>query len=171
MMFAISTGEDWNVVMYDCGKRPPDCIDNVNCGSRFSIIYFFTVIIGCTHIMLNLFILVIIQQFEKYYLPKDNQITLFKDDLNDFLVVWKNLTQERHKCRMIKDKDLILFFRELGKRKDSLGFSKELMIDEEMKKAILKMSIKSDNGFIYFNELLYRCMRRKYGNHKINKKM
>jgi hypothetical protein len=36
---------------------------------------------------------------------------------------------------------------------------------------MLKMAIKSDNGYVYFNELLYRCMRRKYGNHKINKKM
>lgn len=33
------------------------------------------------------------------------------------------------------------------------------------------MGIKSDNGFVYFNELLYRCMRRKYGNMKIKKKM
>ena len=40
-----------------------------------------------------------------------------------------------------------------------------------MKKSVLKMSIKSDNGYIYFNEMLYRCMRRKYGNMKINKKM
>lgn len=36
---------------------------------------------------------------------------------------------------------------------------------------MLKMAIKSDNGYVYFNELLYRCMRRKYGNMKINKKM
>jgi hypothetical protein len=33
------------------------------------------------------------------------------------------------------------------------------------------MAIKSYNGYIYFNELLYRCMRRKYGNMRINKKM
>ena len=33
------------------------------------------------------------------------------------------------------------------------------------------MGIKGDNGFIYFNELLYRCMRRKYGNFKVNEKM
>ena len=36
---------------------------------------------------------------------------------------------------------------------------------------MLKMAIKSVNGYVYFNELLYRCMRRKYGNMKINKKM
>jgi hypothetical protein len=33
------------------------------------------------------------------------------------------------------------------------------------------MAIKSDNGYIYFNEMLYRCMRRRYGNMKINKLM
>lgn len=36
---------------------------------------------------------------------------------------------------------------------------------------MLKMAIKSDQGYIFFNEMLYRCMRRKYGNMKINKKM
>lgn len=33
------------------------------------------------------------------------------------------------------------------------------------------MAIKGDNGYIYFNELLYRCMRRKYGPLKLNKQM
>ena len=33
------------------------------------------------------------------------------------------------------------------------------------------MGIKSDQGYIYFNELLYRCMRRKYGCMRISKKM
>jgi len=33
------------------------------------------------------------------------------------------------------------------------------------------MGIKSENGFVFFNEMLYRCMRRKYGSFKISKKM
>lgn len=33
------------------------------------------------------------------------------------------------------------------------------------------MGIKSIHGFVFFNELLYRCMRRKYCTFKINKKM
>ena len=33
------------------------------------------------------------------------------------------------------------------------------------------MAINADIGYIYFNELLYRCMRKKYGNMKINKRM
>lgn len=35
---------------------------------------------------------------------------------------------------------------------------------------MLKMSIRGDNGFVYFNELLYRCMKRKYGPPKMNRK-
>jgi len=33
------------------------------------------------------------------------------------------------------------------------------------------MGIRSEEGWIYFNELLYRCMRRVHGNFKLNKKM
>ena len=71
-------------------------------------------------------------------------------------------------------RDSTKFFRKLGEKgekEQSLGFSEEYYEDGELKKQLLKMAIKSDNGYIYFNELLYRCMRRKYGNMKINKKM
>jgi len=47
----------------------------------------------------------------------------------------------------------------------------DLRDDEERKKRMLKMGIKSYNGYIYFNELLYRCMRRNYGNFKLNRKL
>ena len=36
------------------------------------------------------------------------------------------------------------------------------MKESEAKKKLLKMGIKSENGFIYFNELLYRLMREQY---------
>lgn len=88
--------------------------------------------------------------------------------------VWKEFTQERYRCLKIKENQLTLFFRRLGEFGDkdsSLGFGTDYYEDGELKKQLLKMAIKSDNGYIYFNELLYRCMRRKYGNMKINKKM
>lgn len=69
---------------------------------------------------------------------------------------------------------MIKLFRELGKygtQESSLGFAAEFYSDGEVKKILLKMGIKSNFGFIYFNELLYRCMRRKYGSMKINREM
>jgi hypothetical protein len=74
----------------------------------------------------------------------------------------------------MKENMLTKFFRKLGDygdRENTLGFNEELYDDGELKKQLLKMAIKSDNGYIYFNELLYRCMRRKYGNMKISRKM
>ncbi len=80
MLFRISTGEDWNRIMYDC-MRTTDCIPGETCGTILAAPFFIMFIMLVTYVMLNLFILVIIQQFDKYYLPKDNIIKSFKGDL------------------------------------------------------------------------------------------
>lgn len=85
--------------------------------------------------------------------------------------IWKEFTQTRYNCFKIKEKQLEKFFRKLGEESESLGFRELDYDDGEMKKNLLKMAIKTDNGYIFFNEMLYRCMRRKYGNMKINKSM
>lgn len=87
------------------------------------------------------------------------------------MAVWKEFTQKKYDCFKIKEKQLESFFRKLGQDNESLGFSIEQYDNGEMKKNLLKMAIKPENGYIYFNEMLYRCMRRKYGNMKINKPM
>jgi len=176
LLFAVSTGEDWNLIMFDCGRTPPDCIPKRTCGNIFAKLYFYALVLVCSHVMLNLFILVIIQQFETYYLPKENMIVKFKQDLNSFMSVWIKFTQKKYKCQRIKEKMLIEFFQDLGEQgtgdqESSLGFRKDLYSEAEIKKNLLKMGIKNENGFIYFNELLYRSMRRKYGNFKVNKLM
>lgn len=122
--------------------------------------------------MLQLFILVIIQQFDKYYLSQDNRIKTFKDDLEKFFRTWKYFTQKKYRCYKIKENMLEPFFRKLGDddNEDSIGFG-SLIDADELKKQILKMGIKSNNGYIYFNEMLYRCMRRKFGSMKLNRQM
>ena len=94
-------------------------------------------VLVCSHVMLNLFILVIIQQFEKYYLPKENMITLFKKDLANFMEVWRVYTQTKYSCFKIKEKQLLNFFRTLGEKGDkdtSLGFSEEFFEEQDLKK-------------------------------------
>ena len=61
LLFAISTGEAWNEIMYDCYLAPDDCTPGVDCGTPFAPAYFITFIMLVTHVMLNLFILVIIE--------------------------------------------------------------------------------------------------------------
>ena len=74
LLFAISTGEEWNILLYDCSRLPPNCKSGVDCGHMFAWLYYTVFIILVTHIMLNLFILVIIEQFDKYYLDAENPL-------------------------------------------------------------------------------------------------
>lgn len=112
----------------------------------------------CTFVLLNLFILVILQQFDKYYLPKDNILQRFQDDLEIFKDTWTTFASE-FKGIKIKDHWLVDFFYSMP---SPLGFKnmrnitrKDAIIE------ILKMDLISDKmGFIYFNELLFRSMRR-----------
>lgn len=60
LLFAISTGEDWNVVMYDCVDTPPNCTAGQTCGWSFAAVYYIAFVLIITQVMLNLFILVII---------------------------------------------------------------------------------------------------------------
>jgi hypothetical protein len=159
MLFRISTGEDWNRIMFDTMNYDQDCVPNETCGSIMAVPFFLLFILICTYIMLNLFILVIIQQFDKYYLPVDNIMSKFKDSLVEFKEVWKEFTF-KYNCQRIKEDKLVPFFKIL---KQPLGMP-HIQNDKEVQKQILAMGIrKTENGFIYFNELLFRSMKRAYG--------
>ena len=52
-----------------------------SCAVAYSPAYFLSFVVLCTLVVLNLFILVILQQFETYYLPENNTLNSFKNDL------------------------------------------------------------------------------------------
>lgn len=70
LLFSISTGEDWNRIMFDC-------MDTGKGGTSIAPLFFLSFILLVTHIMLNLFVLVIIQQFSKYYIEVGNPLARF----------------------------------------------------------------------------------------------
>jgi len=72
MLFTLSTGEEWPTILHDVEKTEPDCIEGKNCGSNLSPLYFIVFVMLCTFIMLNLFVLIILQQFDLYYFADDN---------------------------------------------------------------------------------------------------
>lgn len=49
--------------------------------------------------MLNLFILIVLQDFEEYNLKKDNPLEEYKDQLENFKAVWNEFSQEHHGVR------------------------------------------------------------------------
>ena len=158
ILLMIATGEDWNKIMYDTSRTPPDCIHGETCGTRIAPLYFISFIMICSFVLLNLFILIILQQFDKYYLPDDNVLKKFKNDLEIFKKNWHEFSKE-HDGIKIRDHWLVDFFHSMV---PPLGFKgmksksrKDIVVE------IVKMDLVSDTeGYIYFNELLFRAMKR-----------
>ena len=97
----------------------------------------------------------------------DNPIKKFKKNLDIFMVTWIEFTVKQYRCIKLREKQLNMFFKTLPM---PFGLPPETT-DGQMKKIMLQMGIRCDDGYVYFNELLYRCMRRKYGSFKLNRRM
>lgn len=91
VLFRAATGESWHLIMRDCfdaalcdkraGQEP-----NAKCGNTIaSIIYFCSFYFLCSFLMLNLFVAVILDNFE--YLTRDESI-LGPHHLDEFVRVW-----------------------------------------------------------------------------------
>ena len=61
MMLRFSTGEDWPLGMYDLAIEDETCIPNVNCGTAYAPIFFIAFVLIQQYIMVDLFILIILQ--------------------------------------------------------------------------------------------------------------
>lgn len=91
---------------------------------------------------------------------------MFRDHLEAFQKVWQDFTIQ-YGCLKIREKKLLPFYSRLPPPLGMPIGTKE----DILRKQMLKMGIKSDDGFIYFNELLYRLMREDYCKFKLNKRM
>jgi hypothetical protein len=87
----------------------------------------------------------------------DNILQKFGLDLQNFKTTWSFFSKEFEGIRM-NSLDLTIFFKHL---KGNLGMHSES--DQHILRNIVKMNLESDeNGFVYFNELLFKAMKRKY---------
>jgi hypothetical protein len=166
ILFRMVTGEDWPTIMYDTMNTSSTCIPGRTCGTNLAPLYFISLQMICVYVMLNLFILIILQQFELYYLPDDNILQKFRDDLADFKETWNEFSKEFDGLK-VRSFDLVPFFKSI---KGNLSFSGES--DSGIMRNIVKMNLESDeDGFIYFNELLFKSMKRVYGEERTKKKV
>ena len=95
MMLRLSTGEDWQIVMFDLMNTDlSTCIEGKSCGTSYAPIFFILFVLIQQYIMVDLFVLIILQQFDLYYLPDDNVLDRFKQDLDNFKIIWKKYSQE-----------------------------------------------------------------------------
>ncbi|KAJ6654579.1 hypothetical protein lerEdw1_006732, partial [Lerista edwardsae] len=86
LLFRSATGEAWHEIMLSCLSNQACENQNKNeCGSDFAYFYFVSFIFLCSFLMLNLFVAVIMDNFE--YLTRDSSI-LGPHHLDEFIRVW-----------------------------------------------------------------------------------
>ncbi|KAG5832569.1 hypothetical protein ANANG_G00292520 [Anguilla anguilla] len=89
LLFRSATGEAWHDIMLSClgGKDcdPRSGIKEPECGSEFAYLYFVSFIFLCSFLMLNLFVAVIMDNFE--YLTRDSSI-LGPHHLDEYVRIW-----------------------------------------------------------------------------------
>ncbi|CAG5041777.1 unnamed protein product [Parnassius apollo] len=90
LLFRCATGESWPNIMLDCLK-PAKCDEKAGkppqeeCGSTLAYAYFVSFIFFCSFLMLNLFVAVIMDNFD--YLTRDSSI-LGAHHLDEFVRIW-----------------------------------------------------------------------------------
>jgi hypothetical protein len=108
----IATGEDWNYFMYDYAHTTNSCTAGVGCGNAIAYLYFFAFEFIITFIMLNLFVLVVLELFDKFYFADDNVISQYKDEYQRFEANWFKIGAT-HSGFMIPESKLLRFFTRL----------------------------------------------------------
>ena len=103
-LFRCSTGEDWPTFMYLYGDNPSDSFAYAKSRAFFLFYIFLSSIV-----MLKVFQLVVMQQFEQYYFTPDNPINSFDEMSEIFRGTW-NLFTTKTRGKRIKASRIVDFF-------------------------------------------------------------
>ena len=136
LLLKLATGEDWNFFMFDYARTSFNCVAGLGCGDPWAYAYFMSFKYFITFVMINLFILIVLQLFDKYFLQTDNIVSKFKEEFEVFQENWQSIGPT-HSGYMISQEKLLRFFRRLP---EPLGM--EGMEPNEMSRTIVEMSIR-----------------------------
>ena len=163
LLFRCATGEDWHRVMEDCmpGKACHNPLDEngdpinpeeINeCGSILAMPYFIMFYMICAFLILNLFVAVIMDNFD--YLTRDWSI-LGPHHLDEFKRIWSDYDPEA-KGR-IKHLDVVQLLRRIN---PPLGFGRLCPHRVACKRLVsMNMPLNSD-GTVMFNATLFALIR------------
>ncbi|KAM3872286.1 calcium channel, voltage-dependent, L type, alpha 1F subunit [Diretmus argenteus] len=158
LLFRCATGEAWQEIMLASlpGKRCDPESDyergeEFSCGSSFAIVYFISFFMLCAFLIINLFVAVIMDNFD--YLTRDWSI-LGPHHLDEFKRIWSEYDPEA-KGR-IKHLDVVALLRRI---QPPLGFGKLCPHRVACKRLVaMNMPLNSD-GTVTFNATLFALVR------------
>uniref|UniRef100_A0A3Q0TCE5 Voltage-dependent L-type calcium channel subunit alpha n=1 Tax=Amphilophus citrinellus TaxID=61819 RepID=A0A3Q0TCE5_AMPCI len=158
MLFRCATGEAWQEVMMASmyGKKCDPMSDilpgeEYTCGSNFAVFYFLSFYCLCAFLILNLFVAVIMDNFD--YLTRDWSL-LGPHHLDEFKKIWAEYDPEA--TGRIKHLDVVTLLRSI---QPPLGFGKFCPHRAACKRLVgMNMPLNSD-GTVTFNATLFALVR------------
>nr|KAF6433009.1 calcium voltage-gated channel subunit alpha1 B [Molossus molossus] len=154
LLFRSATGEAWHEIMLSC-LSDKACDEHANaseCGSDFAYFYFVSFIFLCSFLMLNLFVAVIMDNFE--YLTRDSSI-LGPHHLDEFIRVWAEYDPAA--CGRITYSDM---FEMLKHMSPPLGLGKKCPARVAYKRLVrMNMPISSEDMTVHFTSTLMALIR------------
>ncbi|KAH9361249.1 hypothetical protein HPB48_006811 [Haemaphysalis longicornis] len=155
LMLLCATGEAWQAIMMACVKGrqcdPLSKKEKPECGSNMAYAYFVSFIFFCSFLMLNLFVAVIMDNFD--YLTRDSSI-LGAHHLDEFIRVWAeydpNATGYIHYTEM---------YDMLRNMDPPLGFGNKCPYRLAYKKLIRMNMPVTEEGKVNFSTTLFALIR------------
>ncbi|XP_034649399.1 voltage-dependent N-type calcium channel subunit alpha-1B isoform X4 [Trachemys scripta elegans] len=156
LLFRSATGEAWHEIMLSClSNRACDKLSGLTkneCGSDFAYFYFVSFIFLCSFLMLNLFVAVIMDNFE--YLTRDSSI-LGPHHLDEFIRVWAEYDPAA--CCRIHYKDMYNVLRVIA---PPLGLGKKCPPRVAYKRLVrMNMPISDPDLTVHFTSTLMALIR------------
>ncbi|XP_034649416.1 voltage-dependent N-type calcium channel subunit alpha-1B isoform X20 [Trachemys scripta elegans] len=156
LLFRSATGEAWHEIMLSClSNRACDKLSGLTkneCGSDFAYFYFVSFIFLCSFLMLNLFVAVIMDNFE--YLTRDSSI-LGPHHLDEFIRVWAEYDPAA--CGRISYTDMYEMLRHMS---PPLGLGKKCPARVAYKRLVrMNMPISDPDLTVHFTSTLMALIR------------
>ncbi|CAL8071002.1 unnamed protein product [Calicophoron daubneyi] len=155
LLFRCATGENWQEIMMDCSAGKACEGSGETCGSTFTYPYFVTFIFLSTFLMLNLFIAVIMDNFD--YLTRDSSI-LGPHHLDEFVRCWAEYDPGAK--GLIHHKDMYEMLRNM---EPPVGFGKNCPYRLAYRKLIRMNMPVDENGCVEFNTTFFALVRESLG--------
>ncbi|XP_056894023.1 voltage-dependent R-type calcium channel subunit alpha-1E isoform X5 [Takifugu flavidus] len=159
LLFRSATGESWQEIMLSClgGQKcetdmaVPASDPEGGCGSDFAYFYFVSFIFFSSFLMLNLFVAVIMDNFE--YLTRDSSI-LGPHHLDEFVRIWGEY--DRAACGRIHYKEMYKVVRTIS---PPLGFGKNCPHRVACKRLVLMNMPVDEDMSVHFTSTLMALIR------------
>ena len=156
LVFRCATGENWNNIMIEYAFADTDKVSEVS-----AYIYFIVSNFVDSIIMLNLFLMVTLQQYDEFTNKNYNPIEKFESFLIDFNNAWNKFSNDEDEGFRIKKTYVTQFFMDFNWKK--LNFPEQGKM-EHIKKYVTELKLRTDDeDYVYYHDVIFKIIFKQMG--------